>query len=204
MYKVMNDGVFWSVQGEGHLRGFQMAFVRLAGCSVGCKECDTDYSPKRASSMTAEEIADAVQGVAPESVRDFWVWITGGEPLDYDLKPLIKALKQIGCSVAVATSGKHRLIPPIDWISVSYHGQKEFMQRYGSEIKLIVGLNGLDPFEFIKTYPDDETDFFYRYVQPVSIDGVEQYESLALCKKFISENPNWALSRQDHVYWGMP
>jgi organic radical activating enzyme len=43
-YGIAPDGIFWSLQGEAHLRGFQMAFVRLAGCSVGCPQCDTDYS----------------------------------------------------------------------------------------------------------------------------------------------------------------
>ncbi len=30
-YAIAPDGIFWSIQGEGHLQGFQMAFLRLAG-----------------------------------------------------------------------------------------------------------------------------------------------------------------------------
>lgn len=28
--------IFFTIQGEGHLRGFQQTFIRLAGCSVRC------------------------------------------------------------------------------------------------------------------------------------------------------------------------
>jgi len=203
MYPVMKDGVFWSVQGEGHLRGFQMTFLRLAGCSVNCDECDTDYSVENSVKMSPGQLADWADRVTPRESRDRWAWITGGEPLGYDLRPLYRELRKKGFSIAVATSGKHRAIAPVDWISVSYHGQEQFLQKYGSEIKLIVGMNGLDPFRFLEMFPDSETDFFYRYVQPLSVDGVEDYKSLEVCKRFIGENPNWSLSRQDHVYWGM-
>jgi organic radical activating enzyme len=152
--------------------------------------------------MDPDDVAEWVDSVTPKQSRDRWVWITGGEPLDYDLRPLYKALRKRSFSIAVATSGKHRAITPVDWISVSYHGQKQFLQKYGSEIKLIVGLNGLDPFSFLEEFPDSETDFFYRYVQPLSVDGVEDLESLKTCLRFIDKNPNWSLSRQDHVYWG--
>lgn len=42
-YPLSLNPIFWTIQGEAHLRGFQMCFVRLAGCSVGCEHCDTDY-----------------------------------------------------------------------------------------------------------------------------------------------------------------
>ncbi len=42
-YPLAPDPIFWTLQGEGHLRGFQMAFIRLGGCSVGCVQCDTYY-----------------------------------------------------------------------------------------------------------------------------------------------------------------
>ena len=200
----MKGGIFWSVQGEGHLRGFQMVFLRLAGCSVGCGECDTDYSVSNSEKMSPVMIAQLCDEKTPEGNRDRWVWITGGEPLDQDLRPLYRELRKKGFSVAVATSGKHRAITPVDWISVSYHGQSQFLQKYGSEIKLIVGLNGLSPFEFLDRFPDSETDFFYRYVQPLSVDGVECFESLQICLEFIRVNPNWSISRQDHIYWGKP
>jgi len=197
-YAIAPNGIFWSIQGEGHLRGFQMAFVRLAGCSVGCPNCDTDYRVDRR--LTAVQVADEVAAVMPTS-RDQWVWITGGEPTDQDLRPLLRELKRRGWSTALATSGVRRFIPPVDWLSVSPHG--ELAQRYGSEVKVVVGLNAVDPDDWIVKYPDDQTDFMYRYVQPVWEDGAESASALARCLDFLRRHPNWSLSRQDHKSWGV-
>lgn len=202
MYRLARDGIFFSVQGEAHLRGFNMAFVRLAGCSVACPRCDTDYAA-HGDSLSAREIAERVCGVFPSNYRDRWAWITGGEPYDRNLRPLITEFRRQGISIAVATSGKHRAIEAVDWLSVSYHGGYPLAQKYGHELKLIDGLNGLDLWKFLEDYPDDQTDFWYRYVQPLSVDGVEDAVSLARCLEFVRNHPNWALSRQDHVYWGL-
>ena len=175
-----------------------MAFVRLAGCSVGCPQCDTDYSVN--SRATAEEIAERVDAITPSNNRDRWAWITGGEPADHDLRPLIAALRAKRFSVAVASSGHKRIIPPVDWLSISPHDPEKLVQTYGNEIKIVPGLNGLDPWKFLEMHPDSKTDFLYRYVQPLN-DGRENIE---ICMKFLKDHPNWALSRQDHKFWVVP
>ena len=200
-YALAPDGVYWSIQAEGHLRGQQMAFSRLSGCSVGCKLCDTDYSFDRR--VTAEDLAAEVELVTPAGVRDRWVWTTGGEPYDRDLHELLTWLKRHSFSIAVATSGVHRAIEPVDWLSVSPHGY-ELKQRFGSELKLCEGLNGLDINKWIDANPDSTTDFFMRYVQPLTVDGIEVAESLQRCLDFLKLNPNWSLSRQDHHNWELP
>ena len=201
-YKLSPNPIFWSHQGEAHLRGFGMVFLRLAGCSVGCADCDTDYSC--GERVETGELVRRVVAAFPKC-RDKWVWLTGGEPADQNLRPLIGALSKAGLSVAVATSGKHRIIPPVAWISVSYHGGYPLSQAYGNEIKLVPGLNGIDPWQFLEEYPDDQTDFFYRYVQPMwdNEKGCEDAESLKACIAFVKDNPNWSLSRQDHKVWGL-
>lgn len=207
MYSLAPSGIFWTIQGEGHLRGFQMAFVRLAGCSVGCPGCDTDFTV--AERVDVEAIVDRLASVIPPGGRDRWVWVTGGEPADRDLRPLLTGLKSAGMSTAVATSGVKRVIPPVDWLSVSPHSAdpSKFQQRYGSEIKLADGLNGLSLNEWYAAFPDDQTDFMYRYVQPLWIgdaqSGREDPESLRRCLAFLRGHPNWALSRQDHKAWGV-
>jgi organic radical activating enzyme len=197
-YAIAPHGIFWSLQGEAHLRGFQMAFLRLAGCSVGCPGCDTDYTVNRR--MTVDQIVVELAAVTPPS-RDRWVWITGGEPADRDLVPLIRGLRSAGHAVAVATSGKHRIIPPVDWLSVSYHGCYPLLQKYGSEIKLVDGLNGMNFDDFLAEYPDDQTDFAYRYVQPLWRDGAECPDSVRRCVAWLRDHPNWSMSRQDHKLW---
>jgi organic radical activating enzyme len=195
-------GIFWSPQGEGHLRGVQMIFLRTAGCSVGCWNCDTDYSVD--TRKTIDEIVGTIDGIIdglPRPVRDPWVWITGGEPADRDLTPLIHALRGRGYLVAVATSGVHRISDPVDWLSVSPHSSG-FVQRFGHEAKIIDDLNGARLEELADEV--ESADFFFRYVQPVTLpDGTECPESLARCLEFLRGRPDWALSRQDHRIWGV-
>jgi organic radical activating enzyme len=217
-YPIAPNGIFWSLQGEAHLRGFQMGFVRLGGCSVGCAQCDTDYSV--AEKLTVPELLTCCYQTFPHD-RDQWVWITGGEPTDHDLRPLLAGLKSAGYSTAVATSGVRRLIPPVDWLSVSPHSEDpaKFVQRYGNEVKLIDGLNDLDLRSWVKRW-DNTIDFMYRYVQPMSRkderlvrhDGgstewvvryVEDEASLERCLAFLKDHPRWALSRQDHHAWAV-
>lgn len=200
-YPLAPSPIFWTLQGEGHLRGFQMAFLRLGGCSVGCPQCDTDYQVSEKA--TPDEIAERVHAVIPPGCVDRWVWITGGEPADHDLRPLLDALRKKRLSIAVATSGHKRVIPPVDWLSVSPHAQGELLQTYGNEVKLVEGLNGLDLDGFLEEHPDDTTGFMYRYVQPFTADGKEDPDSLNRCLAFLARRPSWALSRQDHVIWGV-
>lgn len=201
-YPLTGNPIYWTIQGEGHLRGFQMAFIRLAGCSVGCPQCDTDY--RVAMRSTAEEIAQRVDIVTPAESRDRWVWITGGEPTDHDLRPLLGALRGKRFSIALATSGHNRAIPPVDWLSVSPHHPDKWLQTYGNELKWVPGLAGLSLDEMLERFPDDRTDFMYRYVQPLWNGVDEDRDSLAQCLAFLKAHPNWSLSRQDHKWWGLP
>ncbi len=93
------------------------------------------------------------------------------------------------------------MIPPVDWLSVSPHDPSKWVQTYGSEVKIVPGLNGFSIEDFRAAHPDDQTDFMYRYVQPLSIGKQEDPESLRTCLEFVKANPNWSLSRQDHHYW---
>jgi organic radical activating enzyme len=189
--------IFFTIQGEGHLRGFQQTFIRLAGCSVRCPQCDTDYSARE--TLTAEEIAERAAAITPKMI-DPWAWITGGEPADHDLRALLAALKEKRFSTAVATSGQKRVIPPVDWISVSPH-RTDFLQRYGNEIKIVPGLNGMSLDDWDAALAT--TAFMYRYVQPLWIDGREDPESMQQCLAFMKTHPDWALSRQDHKHWNV-
>lgn len=203
-YPIAPNGIFWSIQGEGHLRGFQMGFVRLAGCSVGCPQCDTNYSVAR--KLTAEEIVAEAEATWPKD-RDRWVWITGGEPTDHDLIPLLRAFGREH-RVALATSGVRSFIPPVDWLSVSPHTLEpsRFKQRYVQELKLVDGLHGLSLDTWADAW-DGTVDVFYRYVQPLSVRTstgfVEDPASLARCLAFLRKHPKWALSRQDHHVWSV-
>lgn len=192
-YPIAPAGIFDTVQGEGALLGVPMHFVRLAGCSVGCPECDTDYSILER--LCVAEVVERLQRLPPRP----WVWVTGGEPTDHDLSGLLAGLKAVGYRVAVATSGVRRVSHrEIDFLSVSPHtfGPK-WVQRMGTQINLVPGLNGLRLSEF----PEGSDDpFAHRYVTPLYGDP----ESLRAAVAFVSGHDGWRLGVQAHRVWGLP
>ncbi|CAN5260890.1 7-carboxy-7-deazaguanine synthase [soil metagenome] len=200
-YPLAPNPIFWTIQGEGHLRGQQMCFVRLAGCSVGCPGCDTDY--RKQEMATPEEIAARADAIVPANARERWVWLTGGEPTDHKLPELIAALRERRFSIALATSGHREVVAEVDWLSVSPHHPEKWVQLSGSEVKIVPALNGFGIEDFRRARPDEQTQFTYRYVQPLSIGKQEDAASLRTCLEFLRGEPEWRLSRQDHHYWNV-
>jgi organic radical activating enzyme len=101
---------FYSIQGEGATAGRPAVFVRLQGCSVGCRWCDTKYSwdPAAGREVTLPGLLAEVAAFPCRRIV-----ITGGEPLESPLfAPLASALAQRGYAVEVETSGT--LEPPHD------------------------------------------------------------------------------------------
>ncbi|MEM2839153.1 MAG: radical SAM protein [Thermoplasmata archaeon] len=69
--------IFKSIQGEGLLMGLPMVFIRLAGCPLRCKWCDTaDARSSPGKGMSLEEVIAEV-----ENSKMRYVCLTGGEPL---------------------------------------------------------------------------------------------------------------------------
>lgn len=101
---------FYSIQGEGATAGVPAIFVRLQGCSVGCRWCDTKYSwdPDAGREVELPALLDEVTAHPCRRVV-----ITGGEPLESPLfVPLTVALAARGYLLEVETSGT--LEPPSD------------------------------------------------------------------------------------------
>ena len=68
--------MFPSIQGEGIYIGVPMFFIRLTGCNLRCKWCDTQYAFYEGKDMEIEEI---VKEANKSGLR--WICLTGGEPL---------------------------------------------------------------------------------------------------------------------------
>ena len=68
--------MFPSIQGEGIYIGMPMFFIRLTGCNLRCKWCDTKYAFEEGTNM---EISDILEKIDESNLE--WVCLTGGEPL---------------------------------------------------------------------------------------------------------------------------
>lgn len=108
---------FFSVQGEGKLTGVPSFFVRLSGCNLRCKWCDTPYAswkPEGTPQTSAQLVAEAVATGARHVV------ITGGEPFVFKrLHDLCGAMQAAGLHITIETAGT--VFEPVacDLISIS-------------------------------------------------------------------------------------
>ncbi len=102
MARVRINEIFHSIQGESTWAGRPCVFVRLTGCNLRCRWCDTEYAFYEGRHA---EIGGVVERVAAFGCP--LVEITGGEPLlQPGVHPLIGALLERGFTVMVETSGE--------------------------------------------------------------------------------------------------
>lgn len=110
--------IFYSLQGEGRLTGIPSVFVRLAGCPLRCRWCDTKYTwdQTAAPDYSIEKILQIVQEWSCK-----FVVITGGEPMiNPDLPELLQKVKAHEKHITIETAGI-AFIPdmPCDLMSIS-------------------------------------------------------------------------------------
>ncbi len=95
--------IFYAIQGEGLLAGRPSVFIRLAGCPLRCKYCDTEYAldSKAGTKMSIDEIMKKALKHSP----DFAV-ITGGEPLiSPQISLLCETIKEQNIHITIETAG---------------------------------------------------------------------------------------------------
>jgi 7-carboxy-7-deazaguanine synthase len=99
---IVNE-IFYSLQGEGQFAGVPSAFIRLAGCPLRCRWCDTKYAwPESAG--TEYTIDQLKEKILPFPTRRLVV--TGGEPLVVDgLAELTASFTEARMHITIETSG---------------------------------------------------------------------------------------------------
>lgn len=99
--------IFHSIQGESSHAGRPCVFVRLTGCNLRCRWCDSAYTFTGGEKLALEDVVDRVKAYGCNLVE-----ITGGEPLaQAEALPLIARLLDDGFEVLIETSGSIDVTP---------------------------------------------------------------------------------------------
>jgi organic radical activating enzyme len=185
--------IFYSVQGEGTWTGTPAVFVRLAGCNLNCRFCDTDYSLR--SFASCEEIVAQVRALGGDCPM---VVLTGGEPLTQrESSALIAALRADGRRVHIESNGTIPVDLPADvWLTVSPKERLDpAMAQRANEIKLIV--DGRVPAEWLASFPESSVTVF---LQP---EGNKPGNVALALEAAQAEPRRYRLSLQTHKFIGV-
>ncbi|HET7704549.1 MAG TPA: radical SAM protein [Thermoanaerobaculia bacterium] len=99
--------IFHSIQGESTHAGRPCVFVRLTGCNLRCRWCDSVYTFTGGEKMPLEDVIAKVKSYGCNLVE-----VTGGEPLaQAESLDLIRTLCDQGFEVLIETSGSIDITP---------------------------------------------------------------------------------------------
>ncbi|MBM3590144.1 MAG: 7-carboxy-7-deazaguanine synthase QueE [Alphaproteobacteria bacterium] len=110
---VLHDGdflevqeIFATLQGEGNFVGQPAVFIRLGGCNLACKFCDTEFDNFEKISLKniLQKISDLSLNQFNKRVRNLVV-ITGGEPFRQPIEKLCDRLIEANFLVQIETNG---------------------------------------------------------------------------------------------------
>ncbi|MDR1684243.1 MAG: 7-carboxy-7-deazaguanine synthase QueE [Elusimicrobiota bacterium] len=186
--KLNVNEIFYSIQGEGKHAGLPAVFVRLAGCGMGCAWCDTKYAQKITARLTPAAIL-ARAGKYPAKA----VIITGGEPAEQDILPLIKLFAARGWQVHLETNGARDIDTSLIYCTTASpkKNASAALLDKADVIKLVVERKTTkkEILKYKKYAPKACV-----YLQP---EGSKQ-ENINKCLKLIKQNPWLKLSLQLH------
>jgi 7-carboxy-7-deazaguanine synthase len=99
--------IFHSIQGESSHAGRACVFVRLTGCNLRCRWCDSAYTFTGGEKWSLDDVLARVASYGTKLVE-----VTGGEPLaQAESLDLIHALCDAGYEVLIETSGSIDVAP---------------------------------------------------------------------------------------------
>ncbi|HEC21027.1 MAG TPA: 7-carboxy-7-deazaguanine synthase QueE [Candidatus Peregrinibacteria bacterium] len=150
--------IFCSIQGEGKNVGKPAVFLRLGGCNLKCKWCDTKYTWEEGNDNHGLLLEDVLKEIKKYRLKHLVV--TGGEPL-LQQEELIDLLQQLpGYFVEVETNGS--ISSKID----------DLVDQYNCSPKL--SNSGSEPYP-LQIKPSPKT--FYKFVvdQPKDIEEIDEY-----------------------------
>lgn len=190
---------FYSLQGEGYHTGKAAYFIRIGGCDIGCRWCDskTSWNPNIHPLVSIDKIvANALKTAANAVV------VTGGEPSLFNLEPLTNKLKQHNIQTFIETAGVQELKGTWDWICLSPKKNsppKEEFYKIANELKVIIYDD--DDFHWAEEAASKVNENCMLYLQ----SEWSRYEkNIPIIVDYVKNYPKWNVSLQSHKFMHIP
>lgn len=193
---------FYSIQGEGLYQGIPAYFIRFEGCNIQCNWCDTkeSWNIKKKDFLPIHKIINKVNNHKVKIVI-----LTGGEPMMWNLHPLIKKLKEKGYYIHIETSGCYPIKEKyIDWITISPKKIRHPLQENYKKInELKIVISDENDFLFAEKQADCivESTNCFLFLQP---EWENTFKILPKIVSYIKKNPKWRISIQIHKIFNIP
>lgn len=180
--------IYSSIQGESTHVGKRCVFVRLTGCNLRCRWCDSEYTFTGGDHMDIDEVVSKAHEFGIHTVE-----VTGGEPLvQKNAIPLMEALLALGHEVLLETSGSLPIAPVPDDVHVIMDLKPPDSGEEGANLwENIEELASNDEVKFVLASRRD-----YDW----AVDVVRRYKLPARCCVLFS--PVWgSIEASDLVAW---
>lgn len=190
---------FYTLQGEGYNMGCAAYFIRIGGCDVGCRWCDSKLSWN--ADLYPPTPADTIVNNALKYPAKTVV-VTGGEPLLYPLDYLTDELHRCGVKTMIETSGSHSLTGTWDWICLS---PKRNMPPLDEVLMKTNELKVIIENEDDLTWAEDNARVVSQncrlFLQP---EWSVSQNIMPWLTEYVMQNPKWRISLQAHKYMCIP
>ncbi len=201
--------IFHSIQGEGTRAGKRCVFIRLQGCMLRCKWCDTPYALELKQKEKILDIDEIIEIV--HSYKTKFVQLTGGEPLAQENSlMLMNKLCNLGYEVAIETNG-HSDVSNVDKRVIKIMDIKcpaSSMSKFNN----YNNINYLTKQDEVKFVIANDDDFDWALNKVIEYDLVEKvkavlfspafglYESEKLAERILSTELDIRMQIQIHKY----
>ena len=177
--KLLVSEIYLSIQGESSYTGVACTFIRLTGCPLRCRWCDTSYSFKGDNQHSFAEIIKKVKTFSSKHVE-----ITGGEPLaQANTIDLMHELIKLDYKVLLETGGSITIesVPEEVHIIMDVKCPGSKMEQHN----LYTNIEKLKPSDEVKFVITDKDDFIW------TVKTIKKYNIDKKAKILLS--PAWGL-----------
>lgn len=190
---------FYSVQGEGFNTGKAAYFVRIGGCDLACRWCDSkeSWTPEKHQFVKIQEIIDRVKQTSADTIV-----VTGGEPLIYNFDRFCQLANNESLTLMIETCGAHEYSGEWEWLCLSPKQQKPPLPVYFeklNELKVIIYQES--DFDWAEECANKVGPSCVMFLQP---EWSRFEKTSKMVVNYVKDNPKWNVSVQTHKFLKIP